>query len=124
MTWLVLRALSALFAYDALLGLKGFSGLYQAVERIPVAQRQFSRNTEEQILKGVNLACSLYPKRALCLQRSAITVYLLRKYGAPASLVIGATRLPFRAHAWVELEGRVLNDRAEVQQTYGILSRS
>jgi prolyl oligopeptidase len=124
MIWLVLRALSALFAYDVLLGLKGFPGLYWAVERIAVAERSLSRNKEQEILKAIDVACGLYPKRALCLQRSAITVYLLRKHGLRASLVIGATRLPFRAHAWVESEGRVVNDRSEVQEMYGILSRS
>jgi len=38
-------------------------------------------------------------------------------------MVIGAQSLPFEAHAWVEVDGRVINDRPYVGQIYAELDR-
>jgi hypothetical protein len=37
--------------------------------------------------------------------------------------VIGAQKFPFKAHAWVEVNGRVVNERSDVQSIYGIWER-
>ncbi len=68
-------------------------------------------------------ACIWYPKQVLCLQRSAVAVTMLRRYGIPAEMVIGAQRLPLKAHAWVEVGGRVVNDKPEVQSDYLVMER-
>jgi hypothetical protein len=47
----------------------------------------------------------------------------LRAFGIPATLVIGARRLPFQAHAWAEVNGRVVNDSDSGVQLYGVLDR-
>ena len=60
---------------------------------------------------------------ALCQQRSAATACLLRKCGVPAQLVIGAQQMPFKAHAWVEVDGRVVNDKPYTPEMYGVLDR-
>jgi hypothetical protein len=72
------------------------------------------------VCTAVNYACVWYPKQALCLQRSFVTTYLLRKHGFAAQLVLGAQKLPFKAHAWVEVDGRAINERSEVQATYTV----
>lgn len=59
----------------------------------------------------------------LCLQRSAATALLLKEHGIPAQLVIGAQQIPFRAHAWVELHGRVINDKPYMPEVYAVLDR-
>jgi hypothetical protein len=69
------------------------------------------------------MACIWYFKEALCLQRSAVTACLLRKYGVAGHLVIGAQQMPLKAHAWVEVDGRVVNDKQYVPEMYGILTR-
>jgi hypothetical protein len=71
----------------------------------------------------MDLACVFYWKKVLCLQRSAATARLLRRYGIPANLIIGAKQMPFRAHAWVELDGSVVNDKAYVRDIYLVLDR-
>src|SRR5580704_7845541 len=71
---------------------------------------------------AVNYACVWYPKQALCLQRSFVTTYLLRKHGVAAQMVVGAQKLPFKAHAWVEVGGRAVNERSDVQ-AYGVWER-
>jgi hypothetical protein len=43
---------------------------------------------------------------------------LLRRCGIPASMVMGAQMLPFKAHAWTEVDGRAINERREVQKVY------
>jgi hypothetical protein len=55
-----------------------------------------------------------------CLQRSMILWGLLRREGIRGELHIGArkTGAHLEAHAWVELDGRVLNDHAEVDRHY------
>jgi hypothetical protein len=49
--------------------------------------------------------------------------YLLKSYGVPARMVIGARQMPFRAHAWVEVNGRVVNDKPYVREMYAVLDR-
>jgi hypothetical protein len=69
----------------------------------------------------MDLACVFFPKRVLCLQRSAATTLLLRRYGIQAEMVIGAQMLPFKSHAWVESAGVVINDRPYMREIYQVL---
>jgi hypothetical protein len=62
---------------------------------------------------AVALAAALYPGRALCLERSLALFYLARQAGIPVTYHHGVETLPFSAHAWVEYEGRVVNDVPE-----------
>ena len=77
----------------------------------------------ERICAAVDMACIWYPKEVLCLQRSAATACLLKRYGIPAQMVIGAQQMPFRAHAWVEVDGRVVNDKPYTPEMYAVLDR-
>jgi len=36
-------------------------------------------------------------------------------------MVVGVQQLPFRAHAWVEVNGRVVNDKTHTLTTYAVL---
>jgi hypothetical protein len=38
-------------------------------------------------------------------------------------MVIGAQQMPFRSHAWVEVEGRVVNDKPYTPEMYPVLER-
>jgi hypothetical protein len=69
------------------------------------------------------MACIWYPKEVLCLQRSAATACFLRKSGIPARMIIGARRMPFKAHAWVEVNGNVVNDKPYTPEMYAVLDR-
>ena len=69
------------------------------------------------------MACIWYWKEALCLQRSAATACLLKQYGVLAQMVIGAQQMPFKAHAWVEVDGRVVNDKPYTPEMYAVLDR-
>jgi hypothetical protein len=120
---LFIRALLTLFAYDVLSSFCRFETIYSMVKSWTVPDEPSGQDTINRVCKGVNYACIWYPKRALCLQRSFVTTYLLRKNGVPAHMVLGAQRLPFKAHAWVEVEGQAINERSNVQATYAVWDR-
>ena len=120
---LFFRALSILLAYDVLVAFCDFHTLYTSVRHWKVASKPSDPDTVDRICIAVNYACIWYPKRALCLQRSFVTTYLLRKYGVSAQMVLGAQKLPFMAHAWVEVDGRAINERSNVQAIYGVWDR-
>jgi len=71
----------------------------------------------------LTLVCIWYWKEVRCLQRSAVTACMLRRYGVTAQMVIGAQQLPFKAHAWVEVDGCVVSDRPYMQEMYLVLDR-
>jgi hypothetical protein len=120
---LFIRALLTLFAYDFLSTFCRFETIYLMVKSWNVASAPSGQDTINRVCMAVNYACVWYPKQALCLQRSFVTTYLLRKHGVPAHMVLGAQKLPFKAHAWVEVDGHAINERSNVQATYAVWDR-
>lgn len=118
-----LAAFLALGTTDILLKLVSFSSLYNTVKGWPVNSQKTNAETSERVRAAIITAMTWYPKQALCLQRSAVTTCLLRSAGVPAEMIIGCQRLPFLAHAWVEVDGEVINDKAQVQLTHAVLDR-
>ena len=118
---LVLRALGELIRYDLLHAVFGFKRVYRDVERQPVTSRRIHPDTESQVCDAVTLATCLYWKRVYCLQRSAVAARLLKKSGADARLVIGYRPSPFFSHAWVEVNGRVVNDSPAYKERMRVL---
>jgi hypothetical protein len=121
---LFLKALFNLFVYDIVNTIRPFKAIPSAVKAWKVADKPGDKGTVRRVCAAVNYACVWYPNRVLCLQRSFVTTYLLRKQGVPAQMVLGAQRLPFKAHAWVEVNGRAINERSYVQAIYGVWERS
>jgi hypothetical protein len=77
----------------------------------------------EEIVWSVDEACVWYVKRVACLQRSVVSTWLLRRHGLAAEMVIGCRPLPFESHAWVEVDGRVVNDLPQYQRVFTVLNR-
>jgi hypothetical protein len=120
---LFVEAVAALFAYDILRAARPFQSLYRLAKGWAVVPRAHSSDITGRVCTAVNYACVWYPKQALCLQRSFVTTYLLRKHGVRAQIVLGTQKLPFKAHAWVEVDGRAINERSNVQATYAVWDR-
>jgi hypothetical protein len=72
----------------------------------------------QSVVAAVRRACRYYPKSPACLQRSIALTSMLRKRGIAADLQIGVKQSPFQSHAWVEVDGRVVNDVQEVREMY------
>lgn len=121
--WLVLRAYSELLRVDAQLAWRGFSVVYEKVRSSRLCKGRCEAGTETDICRAVDLACVFYFKEVRCLQRSAATTMLLRRSGLSAEMVLGVQTCPFRAHAWVELAGRVVNDKAYTPAMYTVMDR-
>lgn len=120
---LVLKAYWKLLSFDLQLSRGSFSPFYDKVRTCPVAKRSPNTNAVERVCSAMDMACIWYWKRVFCLQRSAATACLLKAYGVPARMVIGAQQLPFKAHAWVEVAGRVVNDKPYTPEMYAVLDR-
>lgn len=117
-------AMLALIGVDLALKIAGFPLVYRIVSRWP-ARRLIARTPPpvERICASVDAACRCYIKPALCLQRSVVATCMLRLAGAPAEMVIAARVMPLQSHAWVEVDGRVVNDESRVKSFYQVLDR-
>ena len=123
MSLLVLKAYLKLIHFDLYLARGNFAALYNKVRVYPIAKKSPTPDAVERICHAVDMACIWYWKEAFCLQRSAAAACLLKKYGVPAQMVIGAQQMPFKAHAWVEVDGRVVNDKPYTPEMYAVLDR-
>lgn len=121
---LFIQALCALLAYDVIRTCCRFETIHGMVRRWNVARKNgHAPDALDRVCSAVNYACIWYPKQVLCLQRCFVTTYLLRKRGLDAQMVLGAQKIPFQAHAWVEVNGRAVNERSDVQATYSVWDR-
>jgi hypothetical protein len=123
MSFLVLKAYLQLIVFDLFLARGNFRAVYDKVRNYPMGKKAPTVDTIERICAAVDMACIWYWKEALCLQRSAATTCLLKRYGVAAHMVIGAQQIPFKAHAWVEVDGRVVNDKPYTPEMYAVLDR-
>ena len=117
----VLGALLALALFDFILTFRNLESLCTVVESLAVRSPRSSApqsKAVDRVLSAVEQASVWYPKKSLCLQRSAVTTCLLRRDGVPAKMAVGIRSMPFLAHAWVEIEGKVVNDASRVKAFY------
>jgi hypothetical protein len=101
-----------------LMKFRAFSSLHDVVRRQRVHARSSHSESVDQLCRALDLACVFYLKPVLCLQRSSAATILLRRYGIGAKLVIGTQMLPFKSHAWVEVDGIVVNDKPYMAEIY------
>lgn len=122
MSFLVLRAYFELIHFHLYLSQNRFKTLYEKVRNCRV-KTGGGPDTVERVCAAFDRACIWYPTEVLCLQRSAATAFLLKKCGVRARLLIGAQQIPFKAHAWVEVDGDVVNDKTYTREIYAVLDQ-
>jgi hypothetical protein len=123
---LIAGALLEFILYDVRARLFGFSGAIAMLDRVPRhAAAEPAREAElvARVVRAVATAATLYWSHAQCLQRSIAVTRLLRRYGLSAKLAIGYRMDPFISHAWVEVDGRVVNDASGLQRQLNVLHR-
>jgi Transglutaminase-like superfamily len=123
MQMLTFRAYLELIRFDFYLARKNFPALYEQVRGCEVQSSSPSGAVVAEVCRTIDLACIWYWKEVLCLQRSAATVCLLRRNGVAAEMVIGVQQAPFKSHAWVEVDGEVVNDKPYIAEMYLVLER-
>jgi hypothetical protein len=112
-----------LVRFDFFLARGNFARLYDRVRGHHTGEGNPGPGDIARICAAVDLASIWYWKQILCLQRSAATACLLKRFGVPAQMVIGVQQLPFKAHAWVEVGGSVVNDKPYTREMYEVLDR-
>lgn len=119
---LFLRATCHIVQFELVWSRWPFNKLCDTIWRRRVHRRSVSL-TADETSRVVDLVFAFLPWKAQCLERSVVATCVLRDYGHPAVLVMGSMQLPSRGHAWVEVDGRVINDRPSVQKKYTVLVR-
>jgi hypothetical protein len=124
MRLVVLEGWLLLLYFEFVMRFREFKTLHRLVRTHQVRSISASAHRPNaDLCHAVDLACVFYFKHVLCLQRSAATTVLLRRYGWDATMVIGAQVLPFRSHAWAEINGVVVNDKPYMPDIYHELER-
>ena len=118
----VVRVLFLFVAIDIYLKLAGFNSLLTRISAYPTKLSQ-SRSDINGCIATLDHAQVYYPKKEMCLQRSAALTLLLRDQGHSAQLVVGAQPYPAKAHAWVELNNHVIGDSVRIKSLYRELFR-
>ena len=117
-------AFLGLLAFDLLLKFAGFQSLIKKVESWPTSEpRTTNREVCRRVRSTVDRAQMYYPKKAMCLQHSAVITCLLRRRGVPAEMVLAAQEFPPKAHAWAEVLNEVVSDSPTVKLKYRELRR-
>ena len=119
-----LTAFVGLLAFDLLLKFRGFQSVINKVEDWPTAEPHITDlELCRRVRAMVDRAQLYYPRKAMCLQHSAVVTCLLRRRGVPAEMVLAAQEFPPKAHAWSEVSGEVVNDSQRVKTRYLELRR-
>lgn len=66
----------------------------------------------------IDKVCFNFLGKARCLHRSLVGFELFNDRGIPIDLVVGVTKAPFMAHAWLEYKGNVVNDAPETNKHF------
>ena len=124
MLGLVLESWLLLLYFEWIMRFREFRDAHRIVRQESICPTtSITLTPSEDLCRAMDYACIFYFKRVLCLQRSAATVLLLRRHGWSAEMVIGAQMLPFKSHAWCEINGAVVNDKPYTLDIYQVLER-
>jgi hypothetical protein len=64
----------------------------------------------DQVAFQVAGAGALFPGRALCLEQTLVLHGELQRMGVDSRIRFAVTPYPFKAHAWIEVRGRPVNE--------------
>jgi len=118
-----LRAYFELLRYEIAMRFGGFKRVHDGVKAMPVAKRTPERGLVPESVAAVETATCFFWKPMLCLPRAVALTRLLRRQGVDAEMVIGYRPSPFMSHAWVEVDGAIVNDSPEYQKRLLVLER-
>lgn len=75
----------------------------------------------QELTQLVDAASILYPKKTYCLAWAATFVILARKQNWDSQLVIGVQAHPFYAHAWAQIDGKVIHDDPVIAEVLSLI---
>ncbi|MBP8273969.1 MAG: lasso peptide biosynthesis B2 protein [Acidobacteria bacterium] len=100
----------------------GFKRLHAWIERTSTAGPTLAPEAQSlrRCVVSVHRTGRYAPYRGNCLSQSLTLIWLLRRHGLRPTLRLGVkvSDAKLDAHAWVELNGRVLNDTQDVHTRF------
>ncbi len=107
---------------------RGLSWTLQRVQQIPAYSSSSTSAKADRILHQMMRVYRSSRRLASqgkddCLPRSLALVMALRRLGVDAEICFGVQKFPFLAHAWVEANGRAINETPDAVQRYTLLAR-
>jgi hypothetical protein len=121
MLWL--RSFLTILRIELLMRFSSLEKLHRLVRKQAIGRINNGKAPIDEICHSVDLVCAFYPKQILCLQRSVATTLILKRNGWKAEMIIGVQLMPFNSHAWVEIDGIVVNDKPYLTEMYRVLER-
>ena len=121
---ILLEALLLMPLAGLLLRLLRYQKVLHGLQRLtPLGRRQPDEVAAEELKRVgelVNIAAWRGVYTATCLRRSLVLWWLLRRRGFDSQVRIGIRKNggEFTSHAWVEWEGVVINDTADIADLY------
>lgn len=101
---------------------QGIKGVLEAIQQTPNKNLIIPSDLQIHELSNlVDAASMLYPKKTFCLAWAATFVILARKNNWDSQLVIGVQAHPFYAHAWAQIEGKVIHDDPIIAQVLSLI---
>ncbi len=113
--WLVIRAFLWLTTMD--LALRAFGLRWVVAHARHIEGREadaYTMHRARRYARRIGAAARRHPLPVACLQRSLVLHYWLRADGVPSEFRIGVRKEDgvLKAHAWIEIDGRPINERA------------
>lgn len=122
--WGKIKAFWVLAKVHKILKKNKLAGIFDLIKK---NNKSYSYNpTHEEIERlsaEVDAASILYFKKTYCLVWATTFCILALKKGWPCKLVIGIQTNPFYAHAWAEINDKVINDDPQVNQVLSIMCK-
>lgn len=122
----IFKAYLLLFKVNWQLKRSGIKGILDLITRLPVSLNRYVPHSKEihRLENALNIASWLYPQKIVCLPWAATFTLLARKKRWNCQLVIGVRALPFYAHAWAELDGKIIKDDSSIPQILSVILRT
>lgn len=124
----LVSALFLLPAINLLLRVLGYVRLLRLIEKLtPIRQGQpmpaDSMAQAKSVAHMVAIAANRGIYHGTCLRRSLLVLYFLRRLGVPGVIQFGVRLVDgtLEAHAWVEWQGVIINDEADVRERFSLL---
>lgn len=127
---LVLEAFCTLFKVSILVKLGGFFSLIKYLrsylkksddKQENLLEVKNSYQTLEKCARALEKALFYFPIKTKCLEWSAALVLMGLERKIKCNLVVGVQNTPFFAHAWVEINNKVIADSSQLSKELAIL---
>ncbi|WP_208952592.1 lasso peptide biosynthesis B2 protein [Rahnella sp. ChDrAdgB13] len=102
---------------------KGFNGVMESLrrERRNIKYKQENLVFNESAMHHLNKAYPYSKNNSNCLTYSFCLASMLTRKNFNAKLIIGVRTKPFFSHAWVEINGVVINDDVEIRNKLSVI---